>query len=123
MKCIMEDVKATKVTLYLPSDLHRQLKIRSAVEGEAMSFLAQQAISFYLTHSELVAEHSEGRMGRTHRIYDCPSCATSLVLKGQELMEVSKVSSQSLRSSLHSNDIPDLILDSSQRDEGELVVC
>jgi hypothetical protein len=119
----MEDIKATKVTLYLPSDLHRQLKIRSAVEGEAMSSLAQQAISFYLAHSDLIAEYSEGRMGHAHRVYDCPSCTASLVLKDQELMNVREVVSQSVRSSLHSSDISDLILDSSQRDEGELVVC
>lgn len=123
MKCTMEDVKATKVTLYLPSDLHRQLKIRSAVEGEAMSSLAQRAIDFYLTHSDLVVEYSESRMGNTHRVYDCPSCTTSLVIKGHELMEVSEVASQALRSPLHSTDIPELILDTSQRDEGELVVC
>jgi len=125
MKCIMEDVKATKVTLYLSSDLHRQLKIRSAVEGEAMSSLAQQAISFYLTHSELVAEYFEERVGHTHRVYDCPSCTASLVFKNQNLLKVSEVNSQSfpLQSSLHSSDVSDLVLDSSQRDEGELVVC
>lgn len=123
MKCIMEDVKATKVTLYLPPNLHRQLKIRSAVEGEAMSSLAQQAINFYLTHADLVAEYCEGRRGHTHRLYDCPSCSASLVLKDQELMDVSGVASQAIRSSLHSSDIPDLMLGSGQRDEGELVVC
>jgi hypothetical protein len=123
MKCIMEDVKATKVTLYLSSDLHRQLKIRSAVEGEAMSSLAQQAINFYLTHSDLVAEYSNSSMGRTHRVYDCPNCTASLVLKHQELVEVSDVASRSLCTSLHTGDISNIILDSSQCDEGELVVC
>lgn len=123
MKCTMEDVKATKVTLYLSSDLHRQLKIRSAVEGEAMSSLAQRAIDFYLTHSDVVVEYAEDRVGHTHRIYDCPSCATSLVIKDYELMQVSEVTSQTLRSPLQSTDIPELILETSQRDEGELVVC
>jgi hypothetical protein len=50
----MEEQKATKVTLYLPHDLHRQLKIRSAVEGEAMSSIAKRAIDFYLANSDAV---------------------------------------------------------------------
>jgi hypothetical protein len=38
-------------------------------------------------------------------------------------MQVSEVTSQTIRSPLQSTDIPELILETSQRDEGELVVC
>jgi hypothetical protein len=72
-----------KVTLYLPPDLHRQLKIRSAVDGEPMSALAERAIVFYLTHSEVVdgIELSHGQM---HQVYNCPECTTSFVLRDGE---------------------------------------
>jgi len=45
-----------KVTLYLSPELHRQLKIKAAVESEPMSSIAERAIIFYLGNSELVDE-------------------------------------------------------------------
>jgi hypothetical protein len=65
----MEEQKATKVTLYLPPDLHRQLKIRSAVEGEAMSSIAKRAIDFYLSHGEVVAESLETSFGQLSSLH------------------------------------------------------
>ena len=56
-----------KVTLYLPPELHRQLKIRSAVELEAMSAIAERAIIFYLEHSDVVDELDIH--GQSHRVY------------------------------------------------------
>ncbi|MEO1431358.1 MAG: hypothetical protein AAFV71_20300 [Cyanobacteria bacterium J06633_8] len=74
-----------KVTLYLSPELHKSLKIRSAVESEPMSELAERAIVFYLANSELVDE-VEGSYGRTHRVYSCPNCESSLVLREGELV-------------------------------------
>jgi hypothetical protein len=73
-----------KVTLYLQPDLHRQLKIRAAVDAEAMSAIAQRAIIFYLNHSDVVDE-VEAAHGQTHQVYSCPECSTSLVLKEEKL--------------------------------------
>jgi hypothetical protein len=73
-----------KVTLYLPPELHRQLKIKSAVSSEAMSTLAEKALLFYLTHSDVV-EQVEAH-GHTHQIYGCPSCAASVVVRDGELV-------------------------------------
>lgn len=72
-----------KVTLYLPPDLHRQLKIRSAVDGEPMSALAERAIVFYLTHSEVV-DGIELSHGHTHQVYSCPECTIPFVLRDGE---------------------------------------
>jgi hypothetical protein len=80
-----------KVTLYLPPELHRQLKIQSAVSSEAMSALAERALSFYLTHSEVVEQY-EGNHGQTHRIYNCPSCTSPAVLKDGELIALGRQS-------------------------------
>ncbi|MEM7715761.1 MAG: hypothetical protein AAF349_19670 [Cyanobacteria bacterium P01_A01_bin.68] len=74
-----------KVTLYLSPELHKSLKIRSAVESEPMSELAERALVFYLANSELVDE-VEGSYGRTHRVYSCPNCESSLVLREGELV-------------------------------------
>jgi hypothetical protein len=74
-----------KVTLYLSPELHKSLKIRSAVESEPMSELAERALVFYLANSELVDE-VEGSYGRTHRVYSCPNCESSLVLRDGELV-------------------------------------
>jgi hypothetical protein len=78
-----------KVTLYLSPELHRRLKIRSAVDSEPMSDLAERALNFYLTNSELVEEFEEssyGSYGRTHRVYSCPICEGSLILRDGELV-------------------------------------
>lgn len=45
-----------KVTLYIPPKLHRQLKIRAAVDTESMSAIVEKAIVFYMEHSEVVEE-------------------------------------------------------------------
>jgi hypothetical protein len=78
-----------KVTLYLSPELHRKLKIRSAVDSEPMSELAERALVFYLANSELVDE-VEASYGRTHRVYTCPNCESSLVLRDGELVSLGK---------------------------------
>ncbi|BAY30072.1 hypothetical protein NIES37_36350 [Tolypothrix tenuis PCC 7101] len=75
-----------KVTLYLSPELHRKLKIRSAVDSEPMSELAERALFFYLSNSELVEEVEASVYGRTHRVYSCPNCESSLVLRDGELI-------------------------------------
>ncbi len=77
-----------KVTLYLSPELHRQLKIRAAIDSEPMSELAQRAIVFYLDHPEVVDE-TKAAHGQNYRVYDCPECATTVVLRDGEMMPVS----------------------------------
>lgn len=119
----MEEQKATKVTLYLPPDLHRQLKIRSAVEGEAMSSIAKRAIDFYLAHGDVVAESLESSFGQTHRIHSCPSCTSSVVLRDGELVDVSQVAGAGQGSELNAAVVPEVVTSSGSREEGKLVVC
>jgi hypothetical protein len=78
-----------KVTLYLSPELHRKLKIRAAIDSEPMSELAERAIIFYLSNSELVDE-VEGSYGRTHRVYTCPQCSTSMVLRDGDLAPLNR---------------------------------
>ncbi|ABB56448.1 conserved hypothetical protein [Synechococcus elongatus PCC 7942 = FACHB-805] len=73
-----------KVTFYLPPDLHRQLKIRAAVDLEPMSAIAEKALQFYLEHSEVVEEAANAH-GSTFRVYHCPDCTSPVVLKHGEL--------------------------------------
>jgi hypothetical protein len=73
-----------KVTLYIPPDLHRQLKIRSAVADEPMSTLAERALNFYLTYPETV-EQCEVH-GRIHQVHQCPECQTSIVWREGDLV-------------------------------------
>ncbi|MEO0540099.1 MAG: hypothetical protein AAFZ80_04440 [Cyanobacteria bacterium P01_A01_bin.105] len=83
-----------KVTLYLSDDLHRQLKIRSAVDREPMSALAQKALDFYLAHSEVVESFRD--YGQTHRVYTCPECSTALTLASEGLSSVKSHASSSV---------------------------
>ncbi len=76
-----------KVTLYLPPELHRQLKIRAAVDAEPMSSLAERALRFYLEHAEIVDEVEAGR-ANTHRVYACPECSSSVVLHSGQLVSL-----------------------------------
>jgi hypothetical protein len=77
-----------KVTLYLPPELHRQLKIRAAVDGETMTDIAQRAIFFYMSHPEVIEQY-EG-VGQTHRIYSCPECTSPVALREGELISLSQ---------------------------------
>jgi hypothetical protein len=81
-----------KVTLYLSQELHRNLKIRAAIEGEPMSSLAERALLFYLEHPEAIAE-MDASIGQNHRLYHCPDCATPVVIRDDELVSVASVSS------------------------------
>jgi hypothetical protein len=74
-----------KVTFYLPEQLHQQLKIRSAIDGDSMSDLAQKAINFYLAHPDIV--ESSG-IGHTHQTYNCPSCSQTVVIRDGDLIAV-----------------------------------
>lgn len=76
-----------KVTLYLSPELHRKLKIRSAVDSEPMSAIAQRAIVFYLEHPELV-DSVEENYGTTHQVYNCPECDHPAVVKDGELVSI-----------------------------------
>ena len=76
-----------KVTFYLTPEIHRRLKIRSAIDSEPMSELAEKAIGFYLTHPEMV-EEVETIHGRTHQLYACPECATTVVVKDGEIVAI-----------------------------------
>jgi hypothetical protein len=76
-----------KVTLYLPPGLHRQLKIRAAVDSESMSGMVERAIVFYLRHPEVV-EEVEASYGKSHRVYACPECSSSVVLQDGEMVSL-----------------------------------
>ncbi len=78
-----------KVTLYLPPELHRQLKIRAAVASEAMSALAEKALIFYLSHPEVVEHFGEGH-GHTHQVYGCPECLAAVVVRDSELVALGR---------------------------------
>lgn len=78
-----------KVTLYLSPELHRQLKIKAAIDSEPMSAIAERAIIFYLDNPEIVGE-IEAAYGQTHRVYSCPECTGSLVMNQGELASLKK---------------------------------
>ncbi len=73
-----------KVTLYLPPQLHRQLKIRSAVDADSMSNIVEKAVAFYLNHSEVV--DGIEAYGTTHQVYNCPECEHSVVIRDGEMV-------------------------------------
>ncbi|WP_404789925.1 hypothetical protein [Altericista sp. CCNU0014] len=77
-----------KVTLYLPPELHRELKIKAAVETEPMSAIAERALTFYIQHPEVVEEVEASVLGATHQVYNCPECASSVILRSSELISL-----------------------------------
>ena len=76
-----------KVTLYLPPGLHRQVKIKAAIEEESMSAMVQKAISFYLKYPERVEEQEPSNV-KTHQIYICPECEAALVRREGEMVSL-----------------------------------
>ncbi|ACA99181.1 conserved hypothetical protein [Picosynechococcus sp. PCC 7002] len=78
-----------KVTLYLPAAIHRQLKIKAALDADSMSALVEKAVAFYLQHPEVVEEVQE-TYGQTHRVHICPDCEGAVVLRDGQLVSLKR---------------------------------
>lgn len=111
-----------KVTVYLPPGLHRQLKIRAAVDSEPMSSMVEKAIVFYLTHPEIV-EAIETLHGETHRIYNCPECESALVLRDSELVSLGKQPGVLSEEELPVEKVREVDSPADSQGEEELVPC
>jgi hypothetical protein len=111
-----------KVTLYLPPELHRQLKVRSAVDLEPMSAIAERALVFYLEHPDVIDE-VEAMYGQVHRIYSCPSCSTSLVLQEGEMTPVHEQPGVVMDDEPPASRVQEDCSEPNQQGEGELVPC
>ena len=111
-----------KVTLYLPPELHRQLKIRAAVAAEAMSALAEKALIFYLTHPETVEQLDEAH-GQAHRIYSCPECTSPVTLKDGEIVPLGKQPGITVDEELPVGKPQKVASTAGNQGEGELVPC
>ncbi len=79
-----------KVTLYLPPGVHRQLKIRAAIDEESMSGLVEKAIAFYLKYPEKVEEIEAAAYGKTYQVHVCPECDAALVMKEDRLRSIKR---------------------------------
>lgn len=118
-----------KVTLYIPPELHRKLKVKAAIDIESMSALVEKAIAFYLHHPEKV-EETETTHGKTHQIHFCPECDSALVMRGGEIVSVrdrkgviSEEISLEVRSEVKSSNESNSRSDSSDRSQqGETLV-
>ncbi|MGI0487145.1 hypothetical protein ACN4EK_17020 [Pantanalinema rosaneae CENA516] len=111
-----------KVTLYLPHELHRQLKIRAAVDSETMTDIAQRAIVFYLSHPEVVEQLS--LHGQAHRVYSCPECHTHVVLRDGEMTSIGDQSNVLIEESLAVEKVSRVgSVNADSQGEGELVPC
>ncbi|MEY3870901.1 MAG: hypothetical protein ACRCT1_08285 [Microcoleaceae cyanobacterium] len=111
-----------KVTLYLPPELHRQLKIKAAVDSEPMSALAERAIDFYLGHPDVV-EEVEGSFGQTYRVYSCPECTGSVVMRDGELVSLKNQPTVLTDQELPVNAVSSLNASTGSSGEEELVPC
>ncbi len=115
-----------KVTLYIPDDLHRQFKVRSAVDGETMSSIARRAIEFYLDHADVVESSSEdsgAQLGQTHRIHTCPNCTALVALQDGRLSLIQAHSKQCYEDMTGLERMVELGSESRSPDEEELVSC
>ena len=115
-----------KVTLYLPPELHRQLKIRAALDSETMTDIAQRAIVFYLSHPEVVDRYEDSH-GQTHRVYTCPDCTAPVVVRDGEMVSLGKQSGmlvEELDNSIAVGKASSVgVANVDSQGEGELVPC
>lgn len=111
-----------KVTLYLPQELHHKLKIRSAVDLEAMSTIAERAIIFYLENSEVVDE-IESSHGQVHRIYNCPNCTSAVVLRDGEMTSLQEQVAALLDDEAATVRVQEICAEANQMGESELIAC
>lgn len=78
-----------KVTLYIPPGLHRQLKVKAAVDVESMSAIVEKAIAFYLKYPEIIEETEATLHGKTHQVHICPECEAAMVMRDGGLVSLS----------------------------------
>jgi hypothetical protein len=109
-----------KVTLYLPPNLHRQLKVRAAIDTDSMSAIVEKAVGFYLKHPEAV-EEVESNYGKTHQVHICPECDAAMVVRDGEMISLKD------QPSVVDEELP-LIADSIKvendaQDQEELIPC
>lgn len=79
-----------KVTLYIPPELHRKLKIKAAIDIESMSSLVEKAIAFYLEHPDKVEEVEASVQGHTHQVHLCPECDSAMVMRDGKMVSLSR---------------------------------
>jgi len=77
-----------KVTLYLPSGIHKQLKIRAAIDEDSMSSLVERAIAFYLKYPEKIEEAESAAYGKTHQVHVCPECDAAIVMREGQMVSL-----------------------------------
>lgn len=77
-----------KITLYIPPELHRKLKIKAAVDIESMSALVEKAIAFYIQFPDKVDEIKSSAEGKTHQIHMCPDCDSPMVMRNGEMVSL-----------------------------------
>ncbi|MCL2933401.1 MAG: hypothetical protein MGG11_14465 [Trichodesmium sp. MAG_R03] len=111
-----------KITLYIKPELHRKLKIRAAVDSEPMSSIAQRAILFYLENPEVI-DDLNSRYGKTHRVYSCPDCASSVVIREGELVSMKNQPNILADKNIAVKQTPELEKSEAQTEEQELVPC
>lgn len=74
-----------KVTLYIPPELHRKLKIKAAIDIDSMSALVEKAIAFYMQYPEKVEEVEFSNQGKLHQVHFCPECKEPMVMRNGEM--------------------------------------
>ena len=77
-----------KVTLYLPPGIHRQLKIRAAIDEHSMSALVERAVDFYHKHPDKVEEVESAAHGKTHQVHVCPECNAAMVMREGKMVSL-----------------------------------
>ncbi|MDJ0658166.1 MAG: hypothetical protein QNJ42_01615 [Crocosphaera sp.] len=77
-----------KVTLYLPPGIHRQLKIRAAIDEDSMSALVERAVDFYLRYPDKVQEVEDAAYGKTHQVHVCPECEAAMVMRDGQMVSL-----------------------------------
>lgn len=115
-----------KVTFYLSDELHRQFKIRAAVDGETMSSMAQRAIEFYMNNAELV-ESAAHIHGSAHQIHSCPECNAAVTVRKDGLALVTSHGSKVIDELAELTTISKLSCETGREsrspDEGELITA
>lgn len=110
-----------KVTLYLPPVVHRQLKIRAAIDTESMSALVEKAIAFYLKYPEKVEEIEAATYGKTHQVHICPECEAAMVIRDGEMKSLKH--QPSILNDEFSLEVPQPVKAKADSKEEELVPC
>ncbi len=77
-----------KFIIYVPSEIHKLPKISAFTEEESTPFIVEKSVDTYLKHSSEIKELENLNYRKSHQVYFCPECETTVVINDKQILSL-----------------------------------